>query len=32
MTTHTFPFEEMERAFEVADQKLDDVIKTLITF
>jgi threonine dehydrogenase-like Zn-dependent dehydrogenase len=32
MTTHTFPFEEMERAFEVSDQKLDNVIKPLITF
>jgi isopropanol dehydrogenase (NADP+) len=32
MTTHTFPFDEMERAFEVADKKLDDVIKVLITF
>ncbi|MBO0819756.1 MAG: NAD(P)-dependent alcohol dehydrogenase [Nocardiopsaceae bacterium] len=32
MTTHTFGFEEMERAFEVADQKLDDVVKALITF
>lgn len=32
MTTHTFPFGEMERAFEVSDKKLDDVIKALITF
>lgn len=32
MTTHTFRFEEMERAFEVADKKLDDVVKVLITF
>ena len=32
MTTHTFHFDEMERAFEVADKKLDDVIKPLITF
>ena len=32
MTTHTFRFDEMERAFEVADKKLDDVIKPLITF
>jgi isopropanol dehydrogenase (NADP+) len=31
-TTHTFPFAEMERAFEVSDKKLDDVIKPLITF
>jgi threonine dehydrogenase-like Zn-dependent dehydrogenase len=32
MTTHTFRFDDMERAFEVSDQKLDDVIKPLITF
>ncbi|WP_067138725.1 NAD(P)-dependent alcohol dehydrogenase [Microtetraspora malaysiensis] len=32
MTTHEFRFDEMERAFEVADQKLDDVVKVLITF
>jgi threonine dehydrogenase-like Zn-dependent dehydrogenase len=32
MTTHTFHFDEMERAFEVSDKKLDDVIKPLITF
>ncbi|MTD57032.1 NAD(P)-dependent alcohol dehydrogenase [Amycolatopsis pithecellobii] len=32
MTTHTFRFDEMERAFEVADRKLDDVIKPLIVF
>lgn len=32
MTTHRFTFDEMERAFEVADQKLDDVIKVLVTF
>lgn len=32
MTTHTFHFDEMERAFEVMDKKLDDVIKPLITF
>jgi isopropanol dehydrogenase (NADP+) len=32
MTSHTFPFEEMERAFEVSDKKLDDVVKPLITF
>jgi threonine dehydrogenase-like Zn-dependent dehydrogenase len=32
MTTHTFPFDEMERAFEVADRKLDDVVKVLIRF
>ncbi|WP_246148388.1 zinc-binding dehydrogenase [Nonomuraea turkmeniaca] len=32
MTTHTFRFEEMERAFEVSDKKLDDLVKALITF
>jgi threonine dehydrogenase-like Zn-dependent dehydrogenase len=32
MTTHTFAFDDMERAFEVMDKKLDNVIKTLITF
>jgi isopropanol dehydrogenase (NADP+) len=32
MTTHTFSFDEMEQAFEVADKKLDGVIKPLITF
>lgn len=32
MTTHIFDFDEMERAFEVADQKLDDVVKPLIRF
>ncbi len=32
MTTHTFSFDDMEHAFEVSDQKLDDVIKPLITF
>ncbi|MGP4115333.1 NAD(P)-dependent alcohol dehydrogenase [Streptomyces sp. 4N509B] len=32
MTTHTFPFDDMERAFEVSDQKLDDVVKVLISF
>lgn len=32
MTTHTFDFDDMERAFEVADQKLEDVIKPLIVF
>jgi isopropanol dehydrogenase (NADP+) len=32
MTTHTFAFGDMERAFEVSDQKLEDVVKTLITF
>jgi threonine dehydrogenase-like Zn-dependent dehydrogenase len=32
MTTHTFGFDEMERAFEIADKKLEDVVKVLITF
>ncbi len=32
MTSHTFSFDDMERAFEVADKKLDNVIKPLITF
>jgi threonine dehydrogenase-like Zn-dependent dehydrogenase len=32
MTTHTFAFDDMERAFEVADQKLEDVVKVLIRF
>jgi threonine dehydrogenase-like Zn-dependent dehydrogenase len=32
MTTHTFRFEEMERAFEIADKKLEDVVKVLIAF
>jgi isopropanol dehydrogenase (NADP+) len=32
MTTHRFGFDEMNRAFEVSDKKLDDVIKPLISF
>lgn len=32
MTSHTFAFDEMEQAFEIADKKLDDVVKVLITF
>lgn len=32
MTTHTFPFDQMERAFEVMDKKLDDVLKPLLIF
>jgi threonine dehydrogenase-like Zn-dependent dehydrogenase len=32
MTTHQFGFDEMERAFEVADQKLDGVVKVLVRF
>jgi isopropanol dehydrogenase (NADP+) len=32
LTTHTFGFEEMARAFEVSDKKLDDVVKVLVNF
>ena len=32
MTTHTFPFREMERAFQIMDKKLDGVLKPLIVF
>jgi threonine dehydrogenase-like Zn-dependent dehydrogenase len=32
MTTHTFKFDEMERAFEISDKKLEDVVKPLIVF
>ncbi len=32
MSSHTFAFDDMERAFEVMDKKLDGVIKPLITF
>jgi threonine dehydrogenase-like Zn-dependent dehydrogenase len=32
MTTHTFDFDEMERAFEISDKKLEDVVKPLIVF
>ena len=32
MTTHTFPFDEMARAFELMDKKLDGVLKPLIVF
>ncbi|MEV5546321.1 NAD(P)-dependent alcohol dehydrogenase [Streptomyces sp. NPDC052309] len=32
MTTHEFAFDDMERAFEVSDKKLDDVVKVLIGF
>lgn len=32
MTTHTFRFDDMEEAFRVSDEKLDGVIKPLITF
>jgi threonine dehydrogenase-like Zn-dependent dehydrogenase len=32
MTTHTFPFDEMEKTFEIMDKKLDGVLKPLIVF
>lgn len=32
MTTHTFAFEQMPRAFEIMDRKLDGVLKPLIVF
>jgi isopropanol dehydrogenase (NADP+) len=32
MTTHRFKFAELERAFEMMDQKLDGIIKPLILF
>ncbi|WP_069811935.1 NAD(P)-dependent alcohol dehydrogenase [Streptomyces sp. TP-A0874] len=32
MTTHQFSFSDMERAFEVSDKKLEDVVKVLVTF
>ncbi len=32
MTTHRFSFQELDRAFEVMDKKLDGVIKPLIEF
>src|SRR5215469_8473528 len=32
MTTHSFAFADMERAFEVMDKKLDGVLKPLIIF
>lgn len=32
MTTHTFPFDQMERGFDIMDKKLDNVLKVLITF
>jgi isopropanol dehydrogenase (NADP+) len=31
-TTHTFPFDEIERGFEVADKKLEDVVEVLARF
>ncbi|WP_316528812.1 NAD(P)-dependent alcohol dehydrogenase [Kitasatospora brasiliensis] len=32
LTTHEFRFDDMERAFEVSDKKLEDVVKVMITF
>lgn len=32
MTTHTLRFDQLERAFEMMDKKLDGIIKPLITF
>ena len=32
MTTHTFSFDEMPRAFEVSDRKLDNTMKVLVSF
>jgi threonine dehydrogenase-like Zn-dependent dehydrogenase len=32
MTSHTFAFEEMEQAFDIADRKVDDVVKVLVSF
>lgn len=32
MTTHTFKFDQLEQAFAMMDQKLDGIIKPLITF
>jgi threonine dehydrogenase-like Zn-dependent dehydrogenase len=32
MTTHTFPFQEIERAFQMMANKEDNIIKPLITF
>lgn len=32
MTTHTFPFQEIERAFQMMADKEDNIIKPLITF
>jgi threonine dehydrogenase-like Zn-dependent dehydrogenase len=32
LTTHTFPFDQADRAFEIMDKKLDGVIKPLVTF
>jgi threonine dehydrogenase-like Zn-dependent dehydrogenase len=32
MTTHTFPFNQLDTAFDIMDKKKDGVIKPLITF
>jgi isopropanol dehydrogenase (NADP+) len=32
MTTHTFPFEDMDKAFDIMDRKLDGVLKPLTIF
>ncbi len=32
MTTHTFRFDELDKAFEIMDKKLDGIIKPLIVF
>lgn len=32
LTTHTFPFRQMDKAFEMMDKKLDGIVKPLITF
>jgi threonine dehydrogenase-like Zn-dependent dehydrogenase len=32
MTTHRFPFDQIDRAFEMMKTKADDIIKPLITF
>lgn len=32
MTTHEFRFDDMERAFEASDKKLDNVVKVMIAF
>jgi threonine dehydrogenase-like Zn-dependent dehydrogenase len=32
MTTHTLPFDQMEQVFKIMDQKLDGVIKVMVTF
>jgi threonine dehydrogenase-like Zn-dependent dehydrogenase len=32
MTTHTLKFDDADKAFEIMDKKLDDVIKPLIYF